>query len=294
MTDGDDGEEGATTRAPDRYGAIAVLNGLRRRIAELNSARRLGGDGDAAPRNEMDVTIEYAEGNHASLLVLHQDWVREAFAASHGPAGTRGRVEFPLPESRHGSGVNVALDVEYALLPTGLRSGRTAALAEDMAGLSSTRFEIVQTLPLSMVDSSLVHGVPMRAARATAGAAGTPRVDGERCGGEEERLFLLAAEQAVEPARAVDEAGEYDAHEARMIVPDGGGGGGAAAGQGVLYRYATAGQVLRFGADDGSRDEEPEVPPGVEEAVFESIESSLMGLDRTGLNPLLVREGAGL
>ena len=323
--DGVDDEEGrATARAPDRYRAIAILNELRRRIAELNSARRLGtndenGGGPSASRDEMDVAIEYTEGNHASLRVLHQDWVRAAFVASYGPDGTRGRVEFPLPESRHGSGVTVVLDVEYALLPSGLRSERTATLAEDMAELSSTRFEIVQTLPLTGVDSSLVHGVPMRARPGDCGDAarysemrllvrqlwkclgrngvalvlrGVDGGGGDGGGGGEERLFLLAAEQAVEPVRAVDGRGEYDSHEARGIAPDEGSGG--VVGQGVLYRYASAGQVLRFGAAEETRDEQPEVPPGVEEAVFESIESSLMGLDRTGLNPLLVRDGEGL
>jgi len=209
-----------------------------------------------------------------------------------------------------------------------------------MSKLSPSDVEVVQTIPLSSVDSSLIYGVPMSAragsendisrydemkmlarhlwkylSRSDMGLvlrAHFTRSSDDDSKGERsppnsslghhsssgEQLFLLICEEAVEkpqPQALLDHDSNPDTSEAMQIVPDiDHRHQGEAPCHGMLYRYATKSQILRFGNEEKRLEEnqaEGDTSKEVSDHYLDYIERSLDTLVKTGLNPLLVGEG---
>jgi hypothetical protein len=166
--------------------------------------------------------------------------------------------------------------------------------------------EVVQTIPLSSVDSSLIFGVPM-SARAS--------FDTDICRynemkmlarqlwtylsrndvvlvllvrlGSEEQLFLLACEDVVQKQpQALGHESKLDTDSFR-IIPDKSRQGKSPC-NGMLYRYATKSQLLRFGQERKRSEADEEDATDMSDYYLDYIERSLDTLVKTGLNPLLM------
>ncbi|KAL7544219.1 hypothetical protein ACHAWF_012794, partial [Thalassiosira exigua] len=318
----------ASAKVPDRLRVVRCVNDVRRRVRELAEDHLRSSE-----RMPVDVDVDFVEGCDVSFRTLLQEWVGESFAKTFaGPSsrgngsGAHGRLNFDLPETLDGVTCSITLDLECAVLPDSLRSSATRDLADDVgriSALSPSSVEVVQTAPLSSVDSSLIYGVPMRARagmeddvaaygemkaltrnlwrhlgrndvalvlRARSGASEEGPVEGRssdrRPSGEQ--LFLLVCEEAVQkPTQALDRYSDPDAAEALNVQPDGRRRGEAPC-QGVLYRYATKRQILRCGSEEKSRGSEEEEENELSNHYLDYIERSLDTIVKTGLNPLLM------
>ncbi|KAL9187193.1 hypothetical protein ACHAXT_010913 [Thalassiosira profunda] len=308
---------------PDRLRVIRCVNDIRRRLRALGRAALDSSDGGTVP---VDLRLEFAEGHGPSFQGVVQRWTQEGFAATCASSGVRGRLRFDLPETLDGTSCSISLDLRPTVLPHSLRSTGTAALAEDLrrlAALPPSAVEVLQTIPLASVDSALIYGVPL-AARAGAESdasrhdemrmlarqlwrylgrndsalvlrvrtGATDDSDGGLTAGGEQ-LFLLVCEECVQKpsGQALDADSNLDLSEALKVVPDARRRGEAPS-QGMLYRYATQSQVLRFGNEDLAPPEAEEDDDAVSEQYLDYIERSLDSIVSTGLNPLLMGENS--
>lgn len=195
--------------------------------------------------------------------------------------------------------------------------------------LSPSSIEVAQTIPLSSVDSSLIYGVPMSAwaglendisrydemkmlarqlwtylSRSDVGLVLRVRTNNSEGNSNdgggfaaprslaEEQLFLLVCEEAVQkpqPQALDHESNPFDPSEALKAVPDKARQGKAPC-HGILYRYATKSQILRFGIEEKrlAVQGEENMTTEVSDHYLDYIERSLDTLVKTGLNPLLL------
>jgi len=307
---------------PSRLDVMQCVSDIRRRITELS--RR-----DASQYN-IQLDLEFIEGNSISFQFLLQTWVKDSFdqvysstsaVDSGSSGGVRGRLTFDLPETLDGIMCSISLDLQYTVLPNCITSHATQGLVDEMRLLSklpssSLSAEVVQTVALSSVDSSLVYGIPMSARSSLDN-------DIHRCsemkmltrqlwtylskndvalvlrvrpGGltnvyhhVEEQLFLLVCEEVVQtqPQALDHELNNLDP-EAFEIVPANNCLRGKSPCNGVLYRYATKNQMLRFGNEDTRYDMVDGEETDMSEHYIDIVERSLDTLIKTGLNPLLM------
>ena len=310
---------------PNRLHVIQCVNDIRCRIRELNE--------DQNAKHRVNLQLEFMEGNHVSFQSLLQSWARESFSQTYGGGGgARGQLTFDLPETLNGTMCSMALDLEYAVLPNGLDSRETLTLVNEIrqiSSLSTSSVEVVQTIPLSSVDSSLIYGVPMTARAGMESHDYTEMkmlsrqlwkylsendmalVLRVRTGSEEsnlndvidsevsacrksggEQLFLLVCEESVEtPSPLVgDQDLDYaDASEMLNVVRRKEKKGESPC-HGMLFRYATRNQILRFGNEE-THEEAEDADEGnsaeMSQQYYDYIERSLDTLVKTGLNPLL-------
>ena len=152
---------------PNRLLVIQCVNNIRRRIEEINHAK-------GVTKTPINLQLEFMDGNAISFQYLLQTWVKESLDQTYasypgwvgigGILGGQGRLSFDLPETLDGVMCSISLDLQYTILPHRIDSAATKDLVDDMYRISiiaPSSVEVVQTMPLSSVDSSLIHGVPM-------------------------------------------------------------------------------------------------------------------------------------
>lgn len=252
----------SSSSIPNRLAVIQCVNDIRRRIGEMSRSQ------DFESTTPVNLQLEIMDGNSIAFQSLLQSWVKESFAQTYASyeGGVQGRLSFDLPETLDGTMCQLSLDLQYTVLPRSINSLATKEIVEDMqriSMLSPSCVEVVQTIPLSSVDSSLVYGVPMSAraslendisrynemkvlarqlwvylGRNDVALVLRARVDDEDDDvGSEDQLFLLVCEQAVQRPT--------DASSSLNIVPDKQGSESSSSCHGMLYRYATKSQLLR-------------------------------------------------
>lgn len=251
------------------------------------------------------------------------------FASEAGDSGVQGRISFDLPETLDGTTCSISLDLQYTVLPTCITSSSTMNLVKDMNNLSRllpSSVEVVRTVSVASVDASLIYGVPMSAraglendisrynemkmlvrqlwiylgrndlalvlrARSNEDENQT---DGSISVSEgfysaREQLFLLICQQAVQkPSPVLDDDSNLDRSHMHDLIPDKRSKGEAPC-HGILYRYATNDQILRFTNEEVTVDED-ENENSVETSNYylDCIEQSFdMLVNTNGLNPFL-------
>ena len=313
------GDSGCTldaTSLPSRLHVMQCVTDIRRRINELDQSQYV--QSTHLMTTPINLNLEFIEGNSISFQSLSQAWMNESFDQTYGSlwsgivdggASVRGRLSFDLPETLDGIMCSISLDLQYTVLPNCIHSPATKGLVEEMrlfSTLSSSSVEVVQTIPLSSVDSSLIFGVPM-SARAS--------FDTDICRynemkmlarqlwtylsrndvvlvllvrlGSEEQLFLLACEDVVQKQpQALGHESKLDTDSFR-IIPDKSRQGKSPC-NGMLYRYATKSQLLRFGQERKRSEADEEDATDMSDYYLDYIERSLDTLVKTGLNPLLM------
>ena len=237
---------------------------------------------------------------------LLRDWISAIISPASGTEG--GKISFNLPETLDGSQCALSLDLVPSLLPYRVDSPEAAKLMTDLKALSLAELEVVQVVPISSVDGSLLHGVPMSATAAmdsdlfrykdmkvltrqlfrymamkdvaialrcvgTRGLEGRGAKNAAADKVDEGQIFLLMAEH---PAETIDQSLSSSSLSSS-----------AAPSRGVLYRYATLDHIIHDhetvdALDNDSEDED------MSEQYFEYVEQSLEMVDSKILNPILL------
>jgi hypothetical protein len=321
----------ANETLPNRLRVIECVKNIRRRIEELDQVHdHKKSSKKGLVTSPAHLELEFMEGNAISFQYLLQTWVKESLAQTFAHSGIRsggvggqGRLSFDLPETLDGAMCSISLDLQYATLPHRIDSVATKSLVDEMHQISmysSSSVEVIQTIPLSSVDSSLIYGVPMIARagfekdvsrydemKMLVGQLWTylsrnsvalvlrvqPKSD-ENVNNDElsqssgEQLFVLICEEAVQKQQpALDHESKWDLSTALEVVPDKRRHGELQC-NGVLYRYATTSQLLHFGNEEKRLEASDEVMPGLSDQYLDFIERSLDSIVKTGVNPFLV------
>ena len=308
-------EHGSTSSKEDsdstmfnRFNILQCISAIRQRIQEL-------------PVTSLKIKLEVIDGSAVDFQTLLQIWTRDSliqtYEAKPNIESLDGRLQFELPETIDGTICSISLNLQYMMLPDRIDSHSTMKLVEDMQLLSSltpSSVEVLQTVPLQSIDSSLIYGVPMYAqpwvendlfqydqmkilvrqlwkylSRNNVALVLRVRLESQedaplncRSDCSEDQLFLLTSQvavqkQSIQPSSALD------------IMPDHQRTGESPC-NGILYRYATKNQILHFGNEESNSNsqEEENVAEVIECADY--IEMSMNMLVSTGLNPFLVGE----
>jgi len=245
---------------------------------------------------------------------LLRDWIHAVVSPASSTGG--GKVSFNLPETLDGSQCAIALDLAPSLLPYRLDSIDAAKLMMDINSLSFAELEVVQVVPISSVDGSLLHGVPMSATAAMDSdlfrykemkvlarqlfrymalkdvALALRCVGIGRLDDKENELAVDASLDSKSAAATVEEGqifllmAEHLAEPTEQPLSPANLSSSVASLRGILYRYATSDHLIRDheivdALDDDSVDD-------TAEQYFEYVEQSLQMLDSTILNPILL------
>jgi hypothetical protein len=241
-------------------------------------------------------------------MSIARSWIREVIS----PASNGGRLSFELPETMDGTQCSILLDLSYTVLPYRLDSPVGIGLLATMKMLSSARVEIIQYMPVSSVDASLIFGVPIVARAGLESDFDRYREMQQivrqlwkylgsndialvlRCKYHDDakedcwdyttddtQLFILMVEDVVER-----DSLEWQ-HTSTTVSPISTKRGHAPA-NGILYRYASSDQLLRDLNEDGDTFEGDDIETETSKQYAEYIEKSLEFLERGGINPLLL------
>ena len=100
------------------------------------------------------LSISVIECNPIGFRSFSRQWIRESLLNR-----TTGRLCFDLPETLHGTQCSVSLEISYQTFPFALDSTQATMLLEDLRGMS--KLDVLQLVPLSSIDASLLFGIPM-------------------------------------------------------------------------------------------------------------------------------------
>ncbi len=297
--------------------SIQCINEIRRNINELSQSMKSSSEwifDEWNGKQLVNLQLEYIEGNNISFQTLQQKCIQGSFYETYPNA--HGRLSFDLPETIDGIMCSISLDLQYSTLPHSIDSNETLSLVKDMeriSALPSSNVEVIQSIPLSNVDSAMIYGVPMTARAAIdddlsrynemkmlskqmwkylssndIGLVLSVRFeeddghDGGRHPRSREELFLLVCEKAVEKPYVPNIDSKYDRSEALGVTVA---TKHKSSCHGILFRYSTSRQMLRFVNEDEVEEDESTA----EELQYQDyIERSIEMLATTGLNPLLL------
>lgn len=98
--------------------------------------------------------------NHCSMG--YQSLARKLVRNSLIGRSLQARLLMDLPELSDGTKCSLSLDGNYQTLPFAIDCPSTDRLAKDLLLLGGNKLEIVQAIPHTSVDSSLIYGVPIK------------------------------------------------------------------------------------------------------------------------------------
>ena len=292
--------------------SIECIDNIRRHIRELSQSMQTSSEwvfDEWNGKPPINLNLQYIEGTSISFQSLSQKYVCDSFHETY--SNVVGRLSFDLPETMDGIMCSISLDLQYSILPHPIGSNETQGLVNDMkriSALTSSNIEVIQSIPLSNVDSSMIYGVPMSARAGMdddefrcnemkmlvrqmwkflssheIGLVLRFNHDGNQDFGPSsgEELFLLVCEQAAEKACVPNDDSKYDRSDAARVIID---AKHRSSCHGMLFRYSTKSQMLRFVNEEEMEGGEI----SAEELQYQDyIERSIEMLASTGFNPLL-------
>ena len=296
---------------PNRLDILQCVSFLRHRIQDVSDAT-------------MKIKLDFMDGSLVDFQTLLQMWMKESLVQTY--QSVDGKLQFELPETIDGTMCSISLDLKYTLLPGRINSDSTMELIRDMQHLSSLSpscVEVLQTVPLHSVDSSLIYGVPMYArsglehddlcqcnqmkilvrqlwrylSRNDVALLLRVRRDRHKENDKDDsfhtrnqsygELYLLTAQVAVQK-QIIHLDSSMQSSSVLDIIPDSHRKGESPC-NGILYRYATKNQILHFGNEESDHGGEEENTEEVSEYA-DYIDRSMDLLTSSGLNPFLVNE----
>ena len=165
-------------------------------------------------------------------------------------------IHLELPETLDGTQCSISLEVSYKTLPFSLdRSVVTKGFFSDLNELVQSKMEIVQLVPISCVDASLLFGVPMRV---RAGLEGDLEQYQEalvlvqslfRLMQQKEVAMLLRVQDEVDDESTNKNAVETIFHNTKksqtfLLMAEEKVAGDCPPSTGILFRYASAEELL--------------------------------------------------
>jgi len=121
--------------------------------AEEAVTSRLGVGAEAG--GTLNVSFTVIDGSPVAFKFLSRQWIRDTLLVNR----TSGSLRFDLPETLDGTQCSVSLEIGYQIFPFAINSLLAAMLMEDLSGMA--KMDVLQLVPLSSVDASLLFGVPM-------------------------------------------------------------------------------------------------------------------------------------
>jgi hypothetical protein len=144
---------------------LKLLEGhFERKAAENFMANRSLIQFESKLRPRVDITVLKIDGDHVGFNRLLQKWTRDALIDGRGRNSVcawQQTLCFQLPETTDFDACTISLQASYKNLPFPLNSPQAEGLRVDLALLSTTKWDVLQLVPISSIDASLIYGVPI-------------------------------------------------------------------------------------------------------------------------------------
>ena len=257
------------------------------------------------PVNPVAIKLSMKQNNSMGFNSLECSFIRRIFSRH------RATVTFELPESYDGTQCAVCLEAKYKIMPFRADSAASRGLLVDLQLMTSSKFEVIQLVPLSCIDGSLMFGTPLSVTaafdddlalytemktllclllhhlcdrecamllRSTNNEELSGNVFGDPLYHSNNQTFILMAEEV--PGKHLLSLGLDSSQShiglAKTISPS----------EAMLFRYATSEQII-----DTSRSEVVGTTEENKESLkqlAEYVESSLEYMESNAVNPLLI------
>ena len=152
----EDGNGGSNAAVQNHEDALnRCIDAIQTKLDEAAWAvtSRLGVGAEAG--GTLNVSFAVIDGSPVGFKFLSRQWIRDTLLVNR----TSGRLRFDLPETLDGTQCSVSLEIGYQIFPFAINSPLAAMLMEDLSGMA--KMDVLQLVPLSSVDASLLFGVPM-------------------------------------------------------------------------------------------------------------------------------------
>jgi hypothetical protein len=286
--------------------ALQCIQSIRTQFTKRAEADYKKSRGSEDPPTAVEISLSSISNNRLGYHTLFQQRLSELLAL----ARDKGRLAFELPETMYGMQCSLSFEATYKVFPFRADSIAAAGLMADLQRLTKSKFEVLQLVPLSCIDASLIFGVPItvcaklendlaqyKEMKALVGclfqylsekevalvlrssdASATESLDlGEPLYHAHAQIFLLMAEEL--PCQNLMAPSQSQPNACQMQ------GAGTGPSTGMLARFASAEQLVDSGSSkvigaDGDVESMKELT--------EYVENSLDFLDSSALNPLLI------
>ena len=125
------------------------IDAIQAKLDELECAIGVG-----AGLGPPSFSISIIECSPIGFSSFSRQWIREALLNC-----TTGRLCFDLPETCEGTQCSVSLEISYQTFPFSINSTQATMLLNDLRAMS--KLDVLQLVPLSSIDASLLFGIPM-------------------------------------------------------------------------------------------------------------------------------------
>ena len=119
---------------------------------------------DAATSDESQVsaTVDFTLTMIKPTLLGYQELSRSLLRNSLYGHDANHHLSFDLPETQDGTQCCVSFDASFQTFPYAVDSAQASLLRDELRALTTTPLKMVQMVPLTSVDASLFHGVPLK------------------------------------------------------------------------------------------------------------------------------------
>jgi len=138
---------------------MKCIQSIQKQISSRSDTDYKANRGRESSTTPVVLSISLLAKDQRALHSVRRKWLSQIVS----PPDCRGQISFELPETIDGTQCAVRMDIRYKILPFRANSTASSGLLKDLKILSSSKLEVVQLVPLSCIDASLVFGVPMAA-----------------------------------------------------------------------------------------------------------------------------------
>jgi hypothetical protein len=115
---------------------------------------------NGSPTSSTGQLVQYSLSLMDGSISSYKALSCKIFRENLGVHNLRRQIGFDLPETPDGTQCRMYFDIFFQIFPYKLGSQEAKTLVEDLHRLSHSTLEIIQLVPVSCVDASLLYGVP--------------------------------------------------------------------------------------------------------------------------------------
>jgi hypothetical protein len=137
--------------------ALHCIQSIKTQFTKRSEADYKKTRGSEDPPTAVEISLASIPNNRLGYHTLLQKRLSEVLAL----ARKKGWLAFELPETMDGMQCSLSFEATYKVFPFRADSIAAAGLMADLQHLTQAKFEVMQLVPLSCIDASLIFGVPI-------------------------------------------------------------------------------------------------------------------------------------
>lgn len=150
-------EEDGTTLPNHKVASTQCIQSIKAGLSTRAEADYKKTRSSEDPPTSVVVNFSTIPNERLGYHIMEQKWLNELLALSRD----KGIVSFELPENLDGMQCALSFEATYRVFPFRADSIAATGMMADLQLLTQTKFEVLQLMPLSVVDAKLIFGQPI-------------------------------------------------------------------------------------------------------------------------------------